>query len=165
MCLIVWLLDWYIVGHFTWLWLAWKAFSSTMQKGIPLSTAYTETISGADTWVQKCICCCCSGFCNTSDKCVRQYSTTWIDNSSSKCSLRVVSDIFRTRVLHYQASQSAPVCQSGSLTLAHIACQDVFLVAVVKNNANVVMALKWLDLVCTLTWGSCAAMLWSGNLL
>eukprot|EP00892_Ulva_mutabilis_P006462 jgi/Ulvmu1/4188/UM019_0167.1 len=62
-------------------------------------------------------------------------------------SLRVVSDIFRTRVLHYQASQSAPVCQSGSLTLAHIACQDVFLVAVVKNNANVVMALKWLDLL------------------
>jgi hypothetical protein len=65
----------------------------------------------------------------------------------SVCSLRHVSDVFRTRVLHYQAAHSAPVCQSGSLTLAHVSCQDVFLVCVVKNNANVVMALKWLDSV------------------
>jgi hypothetical protein len=33
------------------------------------------------------------------------------------------------------------------MTLAHLACQDVFLVTVIRNNANVMMALKWLDLV------------------
>lgn len=33
------------------------------------------------------------------------------------------------------------------MTLAHLACQDVFLVTVIKNNANVMMALKWLDSV------------------
>jgi hypothetical protein len=65
------------------------------------------------------------------------------------CSLRVVSDIFRTRVLHAhaQTSGSAPVCQLGSLTLAHVANRDIYLVAVVRNNANVVMALQWLHSV------------------
>lgn len=69
---------------------------------------------------------------------------------SALCSLRVVSDIFRTQVLHSQAqvSSSAPVCQAGALTLAHIANRDIFLVAVVRNNANVVMALQWLSSVC-----------------
>ena len=70
---------------------------------------------------------------------------------SHSCSLRVVSEIFRTRVLHTQAqaANSAPVCPAGDLALAHIANRDVFLVAALRNNANVMMALQWLDAVCT----------------
>jgi hypothetical protein len=65
------------------------------------------------------------------------------------CSLKTVSDIVRTRVLHSQAqaANSAPVCQEGNLTLAHVSNGDIFLVVVVRNNANIMMALQWLNAV------------------
>lgn len=59
--------------------------------------------------------------------------------------------MFRTHVLHSQAqaANTAPVCQAGNLTLAHITVRDIFLLVVVKGNANVMLALQWLHSVCT----------------
>lgn len=61
--------------------------------------------------------------------------------------LRTVSELFRTRVLHTlgNAQTSSPVRQIGSRTIAYLTHRDIHLVAVVKNNANVLMTLTWLS--------------------
>lgn len=59
----------------------------------------------------------------------------------------------RTHVLHAHAlaaSGTGPICDvGGGLALAAIASSDVFLVAAVRGNANIMMALEWLQAVRT----------------
>lgn len=43
-----------------------------------------------------------------------------------------------------QAATSAPIRMFGSQTLTYLSHNDLHLVAVVKNNANVMMTMNWL---------------------
>lgn len=67
-------------------------------------------------------------------------------------SLRIISELFRTRVLHGRdASTGSPIRQLGSQTLAFLAHNDLYLVAIVRNNANIMMTTAFLSSVRSLS--------------